>query len=518
MIWHIFMKDWRVLSRSIYAVALVNAISTAAWITLGPVASGAASRNANFISFGAMACMLMLIAAAVQQDTPAASEQDWRVRPIQRRDLLLAKFLFAIVAVHGPLLVLDAIGGVAQGFALLPSFGAALARGSAIFVSLTLPAMILATLTRDLTGWNVAALGLSFLMILSAVALGSVVLSQPNYGGTGFSWIPTFVNFVLTAIAAAIILPLRYFAGRKATALAVLAGAFVLSVLATLLPWNVYFAIQRAFASQAVPDDVATVSFSPIAGVATQPAGVATQLAGVDSIRHMAIPVRISRIPPQTVVMFDGATARLLDSRGSVVYARDPGCVRGAPERGLDCTVWHIRVHKEGDTGEATLNYPFGLPERLYSSIRNERLRVEIDYYISLLERDSTWVMDTLHQRTGHCVTYSRYYGVEFRCLNTVAPPACVRVLGEPRATGPIAQVERCRPDYAPLHFARFPDVVRRSDSAAWFPPSGWGFSEAYGFQSFRDDERRTVERYRARSHIKRTVAIDNVRLADWGG
>jgi hypothetical protein len=49
------------------------------------------------------------IAAVVQLDAIPGVRQDWLVRPLERRNLLLAKLLFVVLAVLLPILATDLI-------------------------------------------------------------------------------------------------------------------------------------------------------------------------------------------------------------------------------------------------------------------------------------------------------------------------------------------------------------------------------------------------------------------------
>ena len=82
MIWHIFKKDCALLWPGICAAAAAHAINAGLWIAVGPFeGSNALAGNAYVASIIALVGMLVLIAKAVQQDTPAAPGQDWVVRP-----------------------------------------------------------------------------------------------------------------------------------------------------------------------------------------------------------------------------------------------------------------------------------------------------------------------------------------------------------------------------------------------------------------------------------------------------
>jgi hypothetical protein len=515
MIWHIFRKDCNALARGIYAVALLNAISTAMLIAVGPFDRSQWYISSLAMSVIALSSMLLLTAAAVMQDAPSINEQDWRVRPIRRRDLIAAKLLFAILAVHGPLLVLDFVGGVAQGFGALPTASAALARGGALFLSLTLPAMVLATLARDLGAWLRAIIGVAVLLILFGAAIERLMPWRPHYSGTGLGWIPTFVTLILVVVAACSILPLRYHSPRRGSPLVIGVGAIVLSVFATVLPWDLSFAIQRAFASAPMPDAAATFSFDPFAK-RSRPS-----LRSMD-IMWFAVPLRIANIPSHGMLLIENAALRITDERGAVIYAGNTNCVRGSPLSGAECTAANFPVRAPDNSHTASVYYPVGLPGHVYDRVRHEPMRIELEYYVSLLVVDDVDRVGAEGLQTPWCALRRHGDWIERRCLGTAPVSACTRILGQYHPFWKmVPQVERCRPDYAPLRFNRLPDVVRRFDNTeVLYPRAGRSALQGTVGQAGNliwDEEYVALETYRARSHFKRTVRIDNVRVAYWG-
>ena len=103
MVWHIFRKDVRLLWPLVAMVGLLQFASAGTRLALGhfgdpPQLALIASLLSGMMFLG----IAILIIAAVQQDTVPGVNQDWLVRPISRRDLVLAKLLFLLIAVHGP--------------------------------------------------------------------------------------------------------------------------------------------------------------------------------------------------------------------------------------------------------------------------------------------------------------------------------------------------------------------------------------------------------------------------------
>ena len=181
MVWHIFKKDWILLWWLVAASAALHAVLAAARFRLGQFADIRA-----LVALGGPPGSLLLflvtaflIVVVVHQDAIPGVRQDWLVRPIRRIDLILAKFLFVLVMVHAPMLAADLLQGVANGFSLGQSAGAALATGAYVLAGFSVPMLAFAALTRNLTE---VVVGLT-------AALGVVVaiLILPHLIGRGAS-------------------------------------------------------------------------------------------------------------------------------------------------------------------------------------------------------------------------------------------------------------------------------------------------------------------------------------------
>ncbi len=77
------------------------------------------SALAAFLTFGLVVGMTLLILLTIQQEAPPSFNQDWLVRPIKRRDLLLGKLLTVALLIHGPIIVVHVLQGMAEGFRLV---------------------------------------------------------------------------------------------------------------------------------------------------------------------------------------------------------------------------------------------------------------------------------------------------------------------------------------------------------------------------------------------------------------
>src|SRR5215469_15105550 len=151
MIWHIFKKDVRLLWWLAAGVAALNAAKAAILLKLGLFPQNAQLYLlTQFLSLGGLLGAGFAIAAVVHQDAIPGVRQDWLVRPIRRRDLLFAKFLFVVLMVQTPVLVLDLFEAVAEGFSLGGALASAASRSLFLLLLVNIPFFAFASLTKNL--------------------------------------------------------------------------------------------------------------------------------------------------------------------------------------------------------------------------------------------------------------------------------------------------------------------------------------------------------------------------------
>ena len=152
MIWHIFKKDCRLLWPVVLIVALVHVVSASLWIRLGRFNEPRdLMLTAYLLPLLGLLGIVILTVAALHQDALPGVRQDWLVRPVNRRHLFLAKLLFVLVMVQGPLLAAQMIEALVDGFPLLAALDAASANGLTALCLFTLPAMVLGAVTQTMT-------------------------------------------------------------------------------------------------------------------------------------------------------------------------------------------------------------------------------------------------------------------------------------------------------------------------------------------------------------------------------
>ena len=211
MIWHIFRKDWKLLWTMVVGAALITAIARmlvmfangifARFPLLRPVAS--LLETLSFVAIG------VVIVMVVQHDALAGLRQDWLVRPIRRRDLLLSKIVFVVLAVQGPIFVFEFVQCLGSGFSAGESFTATISHSLWMLLALDLPVLAFATLTRNLAeaigGGIAVGLGVAIFVSLHQVRSGVMIVNGP-----GVDWVTDSALVIWALAAAAIILALQY--------------------------------------------------------------------------------------------------------------------------------------------------------------------------------------------------------------------------------------------------------------------------------------------------------------------
>ena len=171
-------------------------------------------------------------------------DQDWLIRPLPRTDLLLAKMLFVLVSVCLPMLVVNLIDELALGFRVLPSLGDALYKEAYLFICLLLPAMAVASATRN---------AIELVVLVAAMVVlyaASLWFSATLFGAdrcptcdTSVSWLQHLFQHLGLFAGSAVVLGLQYYRRNTRAARYLLAAGAVLLVIVQL-PWNAAFGIQ----------------------------------------------------------------------------------------------------------------------------------------------------------------------------------------------------------------------------------------------------------------------------------
>jgi hypothetical protein len=539
MAWHIFKKDlillWPLAALSALAqfglYGLAFAMDAEPQMTyLRPLAQ---------LSMPVVLLAIFLaIALCVQQEPIPGTSQDWLARPIPRLDLLLAKLLFVVVAVHAPMFLGDAIGAMARGFPFGVAVGAALARTLLVFVTLSLPALAFAAMTRTI-GQFVAA-GIAFFIATAAVTIllsllarlaGQEQATNP-LAWTGVAWISQTAQRICLGSGAVAALLLLYFRRRVVLGRTLFPAIALMSLATSLLPWNWIFAVQQAAAAAATAPSAA-VTFDPTAPRYRLAPGESadTYAAGAGQVklrgrsagdvpaetqarkaqRDIAVylPVRIAGLPSGARPWADRLDIRLTSADGRIVFQG----------RGDDLKLSPSAV----GPGDVLAYEAVRLPGLVYQQAKDQPLTLEIEASLSVLsprpiEAIAALGADEHLPGLGRCTSGRDSDGdeIELRCQTPASPPSCLAAALDDPATGRRnPDVLICAPNYAPYATRSFPDVFSRFEVEA-------PFRDRLGLGSYPVGEnqlghaRVVLTRYFASAHLVRRVSAGPVRLADW--
>jgi hypothetical protein len=514
MVWHIFKKDWTLLWRVAVGVAAVNVMNVALLYSYGHF--GTRRPLMSFVeliwTLGALSSAC-LIAAVVHQDAIPGVRQDWLVRPISRTDLLLAKLLFVLIAIQGPVLAANLAGGLASGFGFGASLSAAGSESLYLLFAFHLPVLALASVTSNFMEAVVAGLGIF-------LAFGAFMMSGNNFRGrfdpteyTGLHWVTVVERLVVVLLGAVAVLGLQYYRRKTVRARWLLAGIMLLCLSTLWLPWQSAFAIEQRFSSHLGEVKGVVMTFEPSIGKFKNPSGVDSDYGRWrqedDVIAHL--PVRISGLPTDAVLEADHTEVRLAGASRT----RDLG------------NLGSIEIFQEGPgNGESRTHQGIRISGALYDRIKDQPVRLEIDYSLTLLRLSRAYAIPALHADerlpgAGWCKTKVNDAGtaVQVRCLEAGKPAYCGSVFLEHVPSGQRNPVQTgCDPDYAPYFGHYFPgDAIGRTFFTL-------PFRDATGLAKYPVDGPRLAESrvamrlYEAQDHFARHLITPEIRIRDWQG
>ena len=480
----------------------------------------------------------LAISQAVHQDPIPGTRQDWLIRPIRRRDVLLAKLLFVLAAVQLPMLLGDVLEMIAQGFSFSHAAMAALSRNLVVFVALSLPGLGFAAITRNTAQFVGIAIAY-FLAIAGATFLFSVVSRNGGanpatnpIGWTAVAWVPQALAPLMLAAGALVALFLLYVKRRIALAHCLFPMFAVLSALATILPWGWVFALEKAAAGPPVVNavkisiDPEAPRYRPAAGESLDDYTVGNaqvELRGrspgdIETANRtrraehdvtILIPIRMAGLPAGALPWVDRAVVILRRQDGQVVFqGRGDDLKLDETQTGSSPALAYVAVRMHGSA---------------YEALKDTAVTAEVDYSLSVLRPRQPVEIAALDARAhlpgfGQCTTDRDSDGddVELRCLQAGEAPSCIAATLQDPATGRRNPETRiCAPNYAPYDPQLFPDAIRRFQVEAPFrdrlqlrdyPVGGAELGHAM----------LVLTRYDASQHVSGRVTANPVRLASW--
>ena len=540
MAWRIFGKDlillWPVVALSAIAQFGLDAMMFAADHSPDSQYLLLMARLSVVVVFVVIA---LAIALAVHQDPIPGTTQDWLVRPIRRRDLLAAKVLFVLVAVHLPMLVGDLAEAMLQGLPPEQALAAALSRNLFVLATISLPAFGFAAMTRN-TGqfvgvgvaYFVAITAATFMLSALARINGAEQASNPLFW-TGVAWVQQTAAQLALASGAVIAVLLLYFRRKVALARGVLPAVAALSALATFLPWSWLFAVQAAASAAPAGRQTVAVSFDPQAPAYRPLAGESFDdyAAGAGQVQLRGRSA--GDIAVETKVR--GARGQAVDAQGQQHGHVAPGALPWADRADvtLRTAAGRIVFQGRGDDLKPDQAWPGAPVTRAYEAVRipalafeasrNEPLTLEIAYSLTVLRARPPVAApavgaDASLPGLGRCTSGRDSDGdeVELRCVKAGRAPSCVSAsLADPAARRRNPETLICAPDYSPYSSSPFPDAISRFQIEAPFRDRlGLDAYPVGGAQLGR--AQLIVTSFEPSGHLTRRVTATGVRLAAW--
>jgi hypothetical protein len=457
MIPHIMRKDWKLLWPLALACALLQAVL--AFLEYRPEsfsASGGSEAAAMILSLSIGIALVLTILLVVLQDAVPGVDQDWLVRPIARRDLLIAKVLLVVLIVHGPIVAVHWLRGVAEGLAAGAMLRATLLSNLQLALSFSLPVLALAVLSRTVTEALITAIAALFFVLLSNLLLAAVAMIGTHafqlggsIAGTGLDWIVSDLHQIVLLLTAAAVVGLQYHRRDTRRSRIVLAAGLLLFEIVGRLPWQPAFALQEALsterqASSAITIGLASAAAIPASGFALQPPDAkARQKPASPGQQRLRFALEVRGLAPGSVLHADHVAFRLVDTAGHAVF-------RGT---GQD---WDLRAT---GNGTASVLQIIDLPTIVYARSVDLRAAIELDYSLTLLTSHGLPPIpavdgNALLPDLGRCVSRRDDDGTGFQvgCDAAGQLPPCLSVSLRQDATdqlGPESFV--CDLDYEPV-------------------------------------------------------------------
>lgn len=512
MILHIIRKDLRLLWVFALAVAAVQLAGAGVRLSIGAFPVGLVVVVVRYLAFLSLIGIAALTIVMMYQGPVLGVRQDWLIRPIRRGDLILAKLLFLLLFILGPVLLVDMGECLADGFGFRASLGAGLGQVVALLFSVGLPMMILGAVTRNI------------LELFVVAAIGIVAVIMPLHlldgvAGTGLDWMISATFYAFALVGTALVVSLQYFRRRTALARCLMGAGAAAILLSAFLPWHTAFALQERLSRDPSSASRIVLAFSPQLGPFRMPQGAADTASGA-----IYVPLRVTGVPTDAIVLMDRANIRITTIAGRTLYEGD--AYAGA--RGIGGVNAGLEV-RQTSADESPIDFHQGIhiPAALYAKLSNQPVRMQIDYSLTLFRAAAAHSIPATngHEKLegfGQCATHIDAEGddVELRCLNTNSPPRCLTAYLEYTPGGlRNPETHRCFPWYNPFPMEFGPNGIWGAIdpvglNVAFYDRSGLTHYPVDGSKIA--DSRLVIQTYRPRDHFTRHLDIPAIRLADF--
>jgi hypothetical protein len=526
VIWHIFKKDWLLMWR--YAAGLValqfagmaallgiGRFHAAPFIWVGAGTLWDIDEGHAYYAFTNLFVILsylasaFLITAIVQQDAIPGVRQDWLVRPILRRHLLLAKLLGALLMVLATIFLADFAGALLNGFPVGQSIGAALGHSVWLWFSLFLAVFALASLTKNLMEAIVA--GVAVTGVYTLLPTARLLFSGPNqiYFLHGrVDWMNGLIHTSIILAGAATLLAVQYFLRKTFASRLLTAGFVVFLLLIPPIPWQTAFAIEERLSPNPSAGNAVNLSFVP--DRETPLDRTVGPMPDSRVATSVLLPIRVTGVPNGAILYGDSSEARII-AQGETKAA----LIRH--QMGLPT------LRDERPDPNKPFTYVIAVPGDVYTRLADQPVRLEIDYQLSLLKLADTQTLPAISgdQRTprlGWCGTRVREATADIAlgCVS-VGPPSCISMdlVYPPTGVRNPPNGFCGRPDYSPLRLGFGPDALSRfTEQLPYGTPGG---VDQYAVKApMLPQSQVIVKMYEPEDHFERRLTIPQIRLKDW--
>ncbi len=459
------------------------------------------------VTLALVVSMALVIVITVQQDPLPGANQDWVVRPIRRRDLLLAKLLVVALFVHVPIFAIQILQGYSEGFQFGQILPAALLSNIEIALVFTLPVTAIAAMTRNVGEAFVGSLAVLVGIILAFLAIAAVhyglthfwSLNEPT-GGAGVQWVWRSLSHLwLLAVTVTAVL-LQYFRRGTLRARTLFVGGLLLFTLASYLPWRPAFALQEWLGPHAA---CPRVTIRSAAGQSVRVARIGRhEPAGLQQVIPqvlLTLPLRVSGLPARSMLHVDRAAVRLLGNGG-------------AAYRGLGDTP---DLQRFSGGGRAVLEQGFPLLKKIYRRLARGPVTARIDYSLTLFREQTLGMLpvpgDARVPELGRCADRLDPNGkvLEVACMTMGAEPPCIEIHLLP-PSGAAQTFMRCGFDYAPAALRFSVNPLAHLQSQVRLAP---GIAAALDGAPSVSGYRIQFLEYEPQAHFSRTVVISQLDL-----
>jgi len=531
MIWHIFKKDWKLTWPLVAITVAIYALNTWIWLILGHFGEPSHLRRmASALPILVYLGMVVAIVAAIHQDAIPGDRQDWLTRPIRRHHLLLAKLLFIALAILTPMFVIDIATTLMTGFAVPDAIRDSAGRIAKLLCFVCLPAAGFAAVTRSL----IQVIAGGFLAFIIPTAIG--FLSGPG-GLTARPGVPFFMVSlawaVIILLTSAVIFCVQYGWRRTIPARVIMMAAVLLFSMAFYIPFKPVF----ASLAWLWPNASVTVALSPERQRNTNPSGpelsprsnpeFESQIESRLGLRAISLPLRIAGLPSNAFLALDRAEVSILGTDGKVIY-QNPWMIGAGAVTSGNGPIPSARLNTKIRQGEEPLEDLYAkqvilFPPKVYAQLKDQHVRMEIDYSFVLLGQQSTVTLPAIGgdarpaNGSWWCKTKVDDDGDEIvaGCITPDEALACISaVLENPKNGQRNPESFNCD-DYSPIPGHAYPMVLESFGAELKFRDFD-GLAKYPVGESQIDQARVLLTGYTPVAYITRHIISPEIRLSDW--